>query len=136
MPGRRFSLSCSHRAPDEATAALTDALEGHLSPRELASVRVLALQAVAGVLFDDAASGCSVLEMRMEIDDARRLRVEVSASPCPQPGGRPRAAGTARGLHLLQRMSDRCGMWRGDDVGVWFELRLGDTRHQHEPPRA
>jgi len=138
MPVRRFrgdatAARCARRAVREE---LSDAL----TKRRLADVELLVSELATNSVRH---AGCGETDEISIRADVKPDRVRVSLFDpgdgfdvhTPQPPSNGAAGGY--GLVLLERLSDRWGVQRGDGFGVWFEVQrerlpFGDERS----PRA
>ncbi len=111
------------RAPDspaEARRALAD-VSDHLSPRRLEDARLLVSELVTNsVKYGDEGA----LRLQIESKGPRKLRVEVidqGGGFTPETRDRPVSEPGGWGLHLVEALTDRWGVYEGS-THVWFEI--------------
>ena len=112
-----FSLPSRLDAPRRARAALTE-IEGEIPPTLAAKTRLLVSELVSNAIRHGEG------EVRVDVETSpEKVRATVTDQGqgfVPPADNEDNLADTGRGLLLLRRMADRCGVSRGSTV-VWFE---------------
>lgn len=99
-------------------------LRGHLSDSQLADLRLLVSEVVTNALRHTGMGPDDTIGLTIHVR-GERVRIEVTdAGPGFTPS--PRSAGPSEpggwGLHLVERLTARWGVEKGDRTTVWFEV--------------
>jgi anti-sigma regulatory factor (Ser/Thr protein kinase) len=113
-------------APGHARRAIED-LNGRIAPDVVPDVKLLVSELITNSV---KYGGNGAVSLRVETDTPRKLRIEVidqGAGFVPVKRDRPMTEVGGWGLHLVQTLSDRWGVYEGS-THVWFEIdRTGDA---------
>ena len=113
-------------APGHARRAIEE-LNGRIAPDVVPDVKLLVSELITNSV---KYGGDGAVSLRVDADTPRRLRVEVidqGAGFVPVARARPKTEVGGWGLHLVQTLSDRWGVYEGS-THVWFEIdRTGDA---------
>jgi anti-sigma regulatory factor (Ser/Thr protein kinase) len=123
-----FDIPRDPRAPGAARRAI-EGLDQHIPPDVAHDVKLLVSELITNSV---KYGGQGAVALKVETDDPRRLRVEVidqGAGFVPVARDRPATDVGGWGLHLVQTLSDRWGVYEGS-THVWFEIdrTTGDVR--------
>jgi anti-sigma regulatory factor (Ser/Thr protein kinase) len=114
------------RAPGAARRAI-EGLNGQIAPDIVHDVKLLVSELITNSV---KYGGQGAVALKVETDDPQRLRIEVidqGAGFVPVARNRPATDVGGWGLHLVQTLSDRWGVYEGS-THVWFEIdRTGDA---------
>ena len=121
-----FDIPRDPRAPARARRAI-EGLNELIAPDVSHDVKLLVSELITNSV---KYGGEGALSLKVETDDPRRLRVEVidqGVGFVPVARDRPATEVGGWGLHLVQTLSDRWGVYEGS-THVWFEIdRTGDA---------
>ena len=120
MSSTIFDIPRDSRAPGEARRAI-EGLNGQIAPDVVHDVKLLVSELITNSV---KYGGQGAVALKVETDDPRRLRIEVidqGAGFVPVARDRPATDVGGWGLHLVQTLSDRWGVYEGS-THVWFEL--------------
>jgi anti-sigma regulatory factor (Ser/Thr protein kinase) len=113
-------------APGHARRAIED-LNGRIAPDVVPDVKLLVSELITNSV---KYGGNGAVSLRVETDTPRKMRIEVidqGAGFVPVARDRPKTEVGGWGLHLVQTLSDRWGVYEGS-THVWFEIdRTGDA---------
>jgi anti-sigma regulatory factor (Ser/Thr protein kinase) len=113
-------------APGHARRAIED-LNGRIAPDVIPDVKLLVSELITNSV---KYGGNGAVSLKVETDDPSKLRIEVidqGAGFVPVARDRPKTEVGGWGLHLVQTLSDRWGVYEGS-THVWFEIdRTGDA---------
>jgi len=115
-----FDIPRDPRAPAAARRAI-EGLNGHIAPDVAHDVKLLVSELITNSV---KYGGHGSVGLKVETDDPKRLRVEVidqGAGFVPVTRDRPATDVGGWGLHLVQTLSDRWGVYEGS-THVWFEI--------------
>lgn len=121
-------------APASARRAV-ERLGGHLAADVLSDVKLLVSELITNSV---KYGGQDSVTLRMRVDSPRRLRVEVvdqGSGFVPVARNRPVTEAGGWGLHLVQTLSSRWGVFEGS-THVWFELDREQVHAEGPPERA
>jgi anti-sigma regulatory factor (Ser/Thr protein kinase) len=121
-----FDIPRDPTAPGAARRAI-ERLNDRIAPDVVPDVKLLVSEIVTNSV---KYGGNGAVTLKIESDDARKLRVEVidqGAGFVPVARDRPATEVGGWGLHLVETLSDRWGVYEGS-THVWFEIdRTGDA---------
>jgi anti-sigma regulatory factor (Ser/Thr protein kinase) len=106
-------------APARARRAIED-LSGRIALDVVPDIKLL----VSELITNSVKYGDGAVSLRVEAEDPRKVRVEVidqGAGFVPVARHRPATEVGGWGLHLVQTLSDRWGVYEGS-THVWFEI--------------
>jgi anti-sigma regulatory factor (Ser/Thr protein kinase) len=115
-----FEIPCDPSAPGAARRAI-DGLGERIAPDVAPDVKLLVSELITNSV---KYGGRGAVTLTVETDDPRRLRIEVvdqGAGFVPVARDRPATDVGGWGLHLVQTLSDRWGVYEGS-THVWFEI--------------
>ena len=115
-----FGISRDPTAPSEARRAI-ERLEDTIAPDVVPDVKLLVSELITNSV---KYGGQGAVTLKVETDDPRRLRVEVidqGVGFVPVARDRPATEVGGWGLHLVQTLSNRWGVYEGS-THVWFEI--------------
>jgi anti-sigma regulatory factor (Ser/Thr protein kinase) len=115
-----FDIPRDPTAPGEARRAI-EALGARIAPDIAPDVKLLVSELITNSV---KYGGQGAVTLKVETDDPRRLRVEVvdqGVGFVPVARNRPATDVGGWGLHLVQTLSDRWGVYEGS-THVWFEI--------------
>jgi anti-sigma regulatory factor (Ser/Thr protein kinase) len=115
-----FDIPRDATAPGAARRAI-EGLNGRIADDIVADVKLLVSELITNSV---KYGGRGEVQLSVETDDPRRLRVEVidqGAGFVPVARDRPKTDVGGWGLHLVQTLSDRWGVYEGS-THVWFEI--------------
>src|SRR6185312_13463145 len=115
-----FDIPRDAGAPGAARRAI-DGLTGRIAADVVPDVKLLVSELITNSV---KYGGHGAVTLRAEIDDPRKLRVEVidqGAGFVPVARDRPKTEVGGWGLHLVQTLSKRWGVYEGS-THVWFEI--------------
>jgi len=125
-----FDIPRDATAPHHARRAVENLCD-RISPEVAHDVKLLVSELVTNSV---KYGGEGALALNVKVTDARTLRVEVvdqGAGFVPAARNRPATEVGGWGLHLVETLSDRWGVYEGS-THVWFEIdgqgRVGDGR--------
>lgn len=124
MPALSVDIERDRRAPAAARRAV-ERLEGHVPDDVLGDLRLLVSELITNSV---KYGGDGDVTLRVDGEDT--LRVEVvdrGAGFVPLVRSRPMTEAGGWGLHLVERLSDRWGVFEGS-THVWFEIDLSRRR--------
>ena len=120
-----FDIPRDPTAPGHARRAI-EGLNDHIAPDVVGDVKLLVSELITNSV---KYGGNGAVTLRVETDDEQRLRVEVvdqGAGFVPVARDRPATDVGGWGLHLVQTLSDRWGVYAGS-THVWFEIDGGSS---------
>jgi anti-sigma regulatory factor (Ser/Thr protein kinase) len=115
-----FDIPRDAGAPGGARRAI-DGLAGRIAPDVVPDVKLLVSELITNSV---KYGGRGAISLRVESDEPRKLRVEVvdqGAGFVPVARDRPKTEVGGWGLHLVQTLSKRWGVYEGS-THVWFEI--------------
>ena len=115
-----FEISRDARAPGRARRAI-EGLNERIAPDVAHDVKLLVSELITNSV---KYGGEGALSLKVETEHPRRLRVEVidqGVGFVPVARDRPATDVGGWGLHLVQTLSDRWGVYEGS-THVWFEI--------------
>jgi anti-sigma regulatory factor (Ser/Thr protein kinase) len=115
-----FDISRDPTAPGEARRAI-ELLDDRIAPDVVPDVKLLVSELITNSV---KYGGNGEVTLRVDTDSPRKLRVEVidqGAGFVPVARSRPATEVGGWGLHLVQTLSDRWGVYEGS-THVWFEI--------------
>jgi anti-sigma regulatory factor (Ser/Thr protein kinase) len=115
-----FDLPRDATAPAHARRAI-DGLTGRIAPDIAPDVKLLVSELITNSV---KYGGNGEVTLKVEAEDPRKLRVEVidqGAGFVPMARNRPATDVGGWGLHLVQTLSNRWGVYEGS-THVWFEI--------------
>jgi anti-sigma regulatory factor (Ser/Thr protein kinase) len=118
------AIGRDERAPSAARAAIRS-LEGRVDPAVIPDVQLLVSELITNSV---KYGGEGDVHLTVDAVDDRRLRVEVvdqGAGFVPVRRTRPKDEAGGWGLHLVQTLSTRWGVYEGS-THVWFEIEPDD----------
>ena len=118
-----FDIPRDPRAPAEARRAI-ERLADRIDPDITPDVQLLVSELITNSV---KYGGQGAVSLKVETDSPRRLRVEVvdqGVGFVPVARNRPATEAGGWGLHLVQTLSDRWGVYEGS-THVWFEIDRG-----------
>jgi anti-sigma regulatory factor (Ser/Thr protein kinase) len=124
MQALTFDISRDPTAPARARRAI-DGLGEQLDPTVAPDVKLLVSELITNSVKYGADGDVT---LKVEVDDPRRLRVEVADQGLgfvPVPRTRPATEVGGWGLHLVETLSNRWGVYAGS-THVWFEIDRRD----------
>ncbi len=120
-----FDIPRDPGAPSAARRAI-EALSDRIAPDVVPDVKLLVSELITNSV---KYGGRGAISLRVEADEPRRLRVEVvdqGAGFVPVARDRPKTEVGGWGLHLVQTLSKRWGVYEGS-THVWFEIDRTST---------
>ena len=121
-----FDISRDPTAPGEARRAI-ERLADRIAPDVVPDLKLLVSELITNSV---KYGGNGEVTLRVDAASPRKLRVEVidqGAGFVPVARNRPATEVGGWGLHLVQTLSDRWGVYEGS-THVWFEIdRTGDA---------
>jgi anti-sigma regulatory factor (Ser/Thr protein kinase) len=122
-----FDIPRDPTAPGHARRAI-ERIADQIGPDVVPDVKLLVSELITNSV---KYGGDGQVTLKVDADDARRLRVEVvdqGVGFVPVARDRPATDVGGWGLHLVQTLSDRWGVYEGS-THVWFEIdRAGGRR--------
>jgi anti-sigma regulatory factor (Ser/Thr protein kinase) len=118
-------ISRDPTAPSEARRAI-ERLEGKIAPDVAPDVKLLVSELITNSV---KYGGNGEVTLRIDTASPRKLRIEVidqGAGFVPVARNRPATEVGGWGLHLVQTLSDRWGVYEGS-THVWFEIDRTDA---------
>ena len=115
-----FDIPRDARAPRAARRAI-EGLDGRIAEDVVADVKLLVSELITNSV---KYGGRGAVTLRVETDEPRKLRVEVidqGVGFVPVARDRPKTEVGGWGLHLVQTLSKRWGVYEGS-THVWFEI--------------
>jgi anti-sigma regulatory factor (Ser/Thr protein kinase) len=115
-----FDIPRDPTAPAEARRAI-ERLDDRIAPDVAPDVKLLVSELITNSV---KYGGDGEVTLRVDTDSPRKLRVEVidqGAGFVPAARTRPATEVGGWGLHLVQTLSDRWGVYEGS-THVWFEI--------------
>ena len=115
-----FGISRDPTAPSEARRAI-ERLEGKIAPDVAPDVKLLVSELITNSV---KYGGNGEVTLRIDTASPRKLRIEVidqGAGFVPVARNRPATEVGGWGLHLVQTLADRWGVYAGS-THVWFEI--------------
>ena len=132
MPGTAtFEIPRDPTAPSEARRAI-ERLDDRIAPDVVSDVKLLVSELITNSV---KYGGVGEVTLRVDATSPRKLRVEVidqGAGFVPVARTRPATEVGGWGLHLVQTLSDRWGVYEGS-THVWFEI---DRTSEPDEPYA
>jgi anti-sigma regulatory factor (Ser/Thr protein kinase) len=119
-----FGISRDPTAPSEARRAI-ERLEDKIAPDVAPDVKLLVSELITNSV---KYGGNGEVTLRIDTASPRKLRIEVidqGAGFVPVARNRPATEVGGWGLHLVQTLSDRWGVYEGS-THVWFEIDRTD----------
>jgi anti-sigma regulatory factor (Ser/Thr protein kinase) len=120
-----FGISRDPTAPGEARRAI-ERLEDKIAPDVAPEVKLLVSELITNSV---KYGGNGEVTLRIDTAAPRKLRIEVidqGAGFVPVARNRPATEVGGWGLHLVQTLSDRWGVYEGS-THVWFEIDRTDA---------
>jgi len=121
-----FDIPRDPTAPSAARRAI-ERLNDRIAPEVVPDVKLLVSELITNSV---KYGGNGEVTLKVEYDDPRKLRIEVidqGVGFVPIARDRPATEVGGWGLHLVQTLSDRWGVYEGS-THVWFEIdRTGDA---------
>ena len=120
MSSTTFGISRDPTAPREARRAI-ERLEDEIAPDVAPDVKLLVSELITNSV---KYGGKGEVTLRIDAASPRKLRIEVidqGAGFVPVARNRPATEVGGWGLHLVQTLSDRWGVYEGS-THVWFEI--------------
>ena len=121
-----FDIPRDPMAPSAARRAI-ERLNDRIAPEVVPDVKLLVSELITNSV---KYGGDGEVQLKVEAEDPRKLRIEVidqGVGFVPVERDRPATEVGGWGLHLVQTLSDRWGVYEGS-THVWFEIdRTGDT---------
>jgi anti-sigma regulatory factor (Ser/Thr protein kinase) len=121
-----FDIPRDPTAPSAARRAI-EGLNDRIAPDVVPDVKLLVSELITNSV---KYGGDGEVQLKVESDDPRKLRIEVidqGVGFVPVERDRPATEVGGWGLHLVQTLSDRWGVYEGS-THVWFEIdRTGDA---------
>jgi anti-sigma regulatory factor (Ser/Thr protein kinase) len=121
-----FDIPRDPTAPGAARRAI-EGLNDRIAPDVVSDVKLLVSELITNSV---KYGGNGEVQLKVESDDPRKLRIEVidqGVGFVPVERDRPATEVGGWGLHLVQTLSDRWGVYEGS-THVWFEIdRTGDA---------
>jgi anti-sigma regulatory factor (Ser/Thr protein kinase) len=122
-----FDIPRDATAPGAARRAI-ERLNDRVAPDVVPDVKLLVTELITNSV---KYGGNGAVTLKVEYEDPRKLRIEVidqGVGFVPVARDRPATEVGGWGLHLVQTLSDRWGVYEGS-THVWFEIdRTGDAR--------
>jgi anti-sigma regulatory factor (Ser/Thr protein kinase) len=115
-----FDIPRDPTAPGEARRAI-ERLDDRIAPDVVSDVKLLVSELITNSV---KYGGVGEVTLRVDATSSRKLRVEVidqGAGFVPVARSRPATEVGGWGLHLVQTLSDRWGVYEGS-THVWFEI--------------
>jgi anti-sigma regulatory factor (Ser/Thr protein kinase) len=115
-----FDIPRDPRAPAHARRAI-EQLADHVDPALVPDVKLLVSELITNSV---KYGGQGAVTLKLQSDEPRRLRVEVvdqGVGFVPVARNRPATDVGGWGLHLVQTLSNRWGVYEGS-THVWFEI--------------
>jgi anti-sigma regulatory factor (Ser/Thr protein kinase) len=123
-----FDIPRDPTAPGRARRAI-ERLDDRIAPEIAPDVKLLVSELITNSV---KYGGDGRVTLKVESEDPRRLRVEVidqGAGFVPAARTRPATEVGGWGLHLVQTLSDRWGVYEGS-THVWFEIDRTGREHR------
>jgi anti-sigma regulatory factor (Ser/Thr protein kinase) len=120
-----FDIPRDPTAPSSARRAI-EALTDRIAPDVVPDVKLLVSELITNSV---KYGGNGEVTLKVEAGDPRKLRIEVidqGAGFVPVARDRPATEVGGWGLHLVQTLSDRWGVYEGS-THVWFEIDRADA---------
>jgi anti-sigma regulatory factor (Ser/Thr protein kinase) len=121
-----FDIPRDPTAPGAARRAI-ERLNDRIAPDVVPDVKLLVSELITNSV---KYGGDGEVQLKVEAEDPRKLRIEVidqGVGFVPVERDRPATQVGGWGLHLVQTLSDRWGVYEGS-THVWFEIdRTGDA---------
>jgi anti-sigma regulatory factor (Ser/Thr protein kinase) len=121
-----FDIPRDRTAPGAARRAI-ERLNDRIAPDVVPDVKLLVSELITNSV---KYGGDGEVQLKVESEDPRKLRIEVidqGVGFVPVERDRPATEVGGWGLHLVQTLSDRWGVYEGS-THVWFEIdRTGDA---------
>jgi len=121
-----FDIPRDPTAPSAARRAI-ERLNDRIAPEVVPDVKLLVSELITNSV---KYGGDGEVQLKVETEDPRKLRIEVidqGVGFVPVERDRPATEVGGWGLHLVQTLSDRWGVYEGS-THVWFEIdRTGDA---------
>jgi anti-sigma regulatory factor (Ser/Thr protein kinase) len=125
MPALTFDIPRDPTAPAHARRAI-ERIGERIDPAIVPDVKLLVSELITNSV---KYGGDGRVTLKVETDDPARLRVEVvdqGVGFVPVARDRPATEVGGWGLHLVQTLSDRWGVYEGS-THVWFEIDRRDA---------